>query len=348
MQAFTAERERVHRARAARLVLPFIPPLVVVVLIIAGVLPVPRGLPGIALWLILIALYASMWLFLVRDARRLAAEAAAVDRRFRAMAGAAPFDAVAVLPGVRGEAGGEADDGVVRDGPVLALVGRPIDARDADVARFALTAVADVRTRLDRYMARVRPSAVVCSAACGADLLALDVAEARRVRRRVVLPYERGRFRHFAVTNRPGTWGPLFDRILGALPSEEVVVVGHLGDGHDPRRGAPVSLHTAILDQAGVVATAAAAASPGASGAGEMPPSPLPSPPREIGGTTSSGDASGVGDSAEAIQARRNVVAVIVWEGRASGADVSSSDPVAAFRAEAGRRGIRVDEIPTI
>jgi hypothetical protein len=34
------------------------------------------------------------------------------------------------------------------------------------------------------------------------------------VRRIIVLPFEREKFRKISVTDRPGEWGPLYDRIL--------------------------------------------------------------------------------------------------------------------------------------
>lgn len=325
VRAWAVERERVHRARTLRLVLPIVPPLLVLFVIIGGVLSVPRSLPEIALWLIMVALYGRMWIFLIRDARRLADEAAAVDRRFRDIIGdAALDDDVAVtFPGGDDRIGHSS----AREGSVVALVGRPIDEHDASAQRFPLTAVGDVRARLDRYMARVRPSAVVCSAASGADLLALDVAEARRVRCRVVMPYDRARYRQAVVRNRPGTWGPLFDRILGALPSEDVIILTDGDDGSGGENASAVcdAVHAAVLDQAAILAAAVA--------------------PVARGGRRTAAD-HGMSGAPGAESGASGVVAVLVWEG--GSADLAlADDPVARFRAEAERRGIRVDQIPT-
>jgi hypothetical protein len=68
--------------------------------------------------------------------------------------------------------------------------------------------------------------ALVCSAACGADLIALEVAGNSQIERHVVLPFEQGIFRRTSVTDRPGGWGPLFDRVL-----DEVMKTGHLEIG---------------------------------------------------------------------------------------------------------------------
>lgn len=325
VQAWTVERERVHRARTLRLVLPVVPPVLVLLLIIGGVVAVPRGLPEIALWLIMAALYGRMWIFLIRDARRLADEAAAIDRHFRDMIGDGAFDAdVAItLPGSDARIGSSS----AREGSVVAVVGRPIDEHDASAQRFPLTAVGEVRARLDRYMARVRPSAVVCSAASGADLLALDVAEARRVRSRVVLPYGRARYRQIVVTNRPGTWGPLFDRILGTLPSEDVIVlaVGN-GDAAENAGAAAEAVNATILDHATMLAAAVTPAARGASG-------------------TATDHATSGAPGAEG--GEPGVVALLVWEGGSAELASGAADPVAGFRAQAERRGIRVDQILT-
>ena len=56
--------------------------------------------------------------------------------------------------------------------------------------------------------------AVVCSAACGADLLALAAAEALGIRRYVVLPFEATRFRGTSVADCSGDWLASFDRVV--------------------------------------------------------------------------------------------------------------------------------------
>jgi hypothetical protein len=58
---------------------------------------------------------------------------------------------------------------------------------------------------------------VVSSAAAGADLLTLQEAGALGLRRRVVLAGPSERFKQASVVDRPGEWGPLFDRIVGEV-----------------------------------------------------------------------------------------------------------------------------------
>jgi hypothetical protein len=99
---------------------------------------------------------------------------------------------------------------------IIALAGRRVDAQDAKSARFPYTPenLETVRKRILEILQDRRASALISSAACGADLLALSVAGAIGVRRIIVLPFQREQFRETSVTDRPGEWGSLFDRIL--------------------------------------------------------------------------------------------------------------------------------------
>lgn len=99
---------------------------------------------------------------------------------------------------------------------VVAVAGRRVDAPGGPV-RFPAERVGAVRERLrDRLSALAREGAraLVASAACGADLLALDEADRLGLRLRVVLPFEPARFRTVSVVDRPGDWGPIFDRLV--------------------------------------------------------------------------------------------------------------------------------------
>src|SRR6476646_7796432 len=58
-----------------------------------------------------------------------------------------------------------------------ALAGRRIDAADSEKSRFPLANVSLVRDRLRELFIKRGVDTLVCSAACGADLVALEVAE---------------------------------------------------------------------------------------------------------------------------------------------------------------------------
>ena len=134
---------------------------------------------------------------------------------------------------------------------IVALAGRRIDAADASSARFPLKNVPTVEQRLDELFERHAATVLVSSGACGADLAAQTVAGARGMRRRVVLPFGRGEFRASSVTDRPGEWGPVYDRVLAELDrTGDVVTLA----GHAAGDAAYATANDAILDEAATLA----------------------------------------------------------------------------------------------
>ena len=99
---------------------------------------------------------------------------------------------------------------------VVALAGRRIDLPEAQVPRFPLENVQEVGERICEAFCKIHAVALVCSAACGADLVALEQAKQLGLRRRIVLPFAPERFRDTSVVDRPGDWGPLYDQQVAA------------------------------------------------------------------------------------------------------------------------------------
>ena len=116
-------------------------------------------------------------------------------------------------------------------GAVVALAGRRVDAAGTQPPRFPLENVPVVRKRLAALLAGEGAAALVCSAACGADLVALEEAERLGLRRRIVLPFAPERFRETSVVDRPGEWGPVFDRLVAAARGAGDLVVLDAGEG---------------------------------------------------------------------------------------------------------------------
>lgn len=136
---------------------------------------------------------------------------------------------------------------------VIAFAGRRVDAPDADVPRLPPSSTEAVRERLRLLFAELEADALVCAGACGSDLLALDAAGALGMRRRLVLPFDRARFRTTSVTDRAGTltdWGARYDRVLAALPSDDVVEM----EGAEMGDEAYAAANRTILDEAEVLA----------------------------------------------------------------------------------------------
>jgi hypothetical protein len=142
---------------------------------------------------------------------------------------------------------------------VLALAGRRIDAPETDPPRFPLKNVPMVRERLAALLATEHAEALVCSAACGADLIALEEAERLGLRRRIVLPFPAKRFRETSVTDRPGEWGPLFDRLIASAEAAgDLVVLDVEGDDD----AAYAAANQAIISEAETIARATSDGTP--------------------------------------------------------------------------------------
>lgn len=110
---------------------------------------------------------------------------------------------------------------------IAALAGRRIDATGANPPRFPLDQVDRVREELRALFQDRGVSALVSSAACGADLLALDAARSLGIRFRIVLPFNRRRFKETSVVDRGGDWGDTFDATVdAALAAGDLVVMG--------------------------------------------------------------------------------------------------------------------------
>jgi hypothetical protein len=117
-------------------------------------------------------------------------------------------------------------------GTVVCLAGRRIDPPAADPPRFPASRVEAVAKSIRGVLEERRATALVCSAACGADLLALEAAAALGLQLHVVLPFDRDRFRATSVTDRPGDWGERYDRIMDrAQRAGTVTIIDSAGGG---------------------------------------------------------------------------------------------------------------------
>jgi len=138
---------------------------------------------------------------------------------------------------------------------ILALAGRRIDPPDTSIVRFPLENTAVVRERIATLMTATQATALVCSAACGADLLALEAAHALALDCYIVLPFSEHRFRNTSVVDRPGEWRPIFDRAIERAEGMENLFILDLPEGDD---ASYLAVNRAVLGQARIVARATA------------------------------------------------------------------------------------------
>ena len=108
---------------------------------------------------------------------------------------------------------------------IVVLAGRRIDAEDADPVRFPSDHIEKVKDKLSSFFIANKPDYLVCSGACGADLIALEVAGKLNIKRKMVLPFDANTFRSTSVTDRKGDWGSLFDTICTDLNEGSNVII---------------------------------------------------------------------------------------------------------------------------
>ena len=132
------------------------------------------------------------------------------------------------------------------NGTVAATAGRRIDAPGAEERRFPAGNERVVAQRIHNILVGSGCRAVVSSAACGADILVLEIAQQLGLRRRVVLPFTRDEFRATSVADRGEEWGQRFDAILDHLPAADILQM-NLAKGDDQ---AYATVNAKILDEA--------------------------------------------------------------------------------------------------
>lgn len=121
-----------------------------------------------------------------------------------------------------------------------------------------------MRDAIRALFKETKAQALVCSAACGADLLALEVADDLGLYTKVVLPFSPEPFRSTSVTDRPGDWGPLFDRLVStALQQRALDVIEHSASDHEAYLHVTGTLLQIALDLAKRTREGATAAVPG-------------------------------------------------------------------------------------
>ena len=140
------------------------------------------------------------------------------------------------------------------DTAIVALAGRRIDLPEAPVPRFPLENVQEVGRRVCEALYELHAVALVCSAACGADLVALEQAKHLGLRRRVVLPFAPERFRETSVVDRPGDWGSLYDQQIAATATAGDLLVLDIAIGGD---AAYAAANEAIVREAQALARTA-------------------------------------------------------------------------------------------
>jgi len=106
---------------------------------------------------------------------------------------------------------------------IVPFAGRRVDPLDAEFTRFPLENIGLVKDRFRDFFLSHTPSMLISSGACGTDLLAQEVAGELQIERMMILPFSIKVFRKTSVTDRPGDWGLLYDRIVLELEKKEKI-----------------------------------------------------------------------------------------------------------------------------
>jgi hypothetical protein len=132
---------------------------------------------------------------------------------------------------------------------IVGLAGRRIGAPGDSEAPVPDTNTGMVRERLRALFHEVKATALVGSGACGADLLAMEVAGELGLKRRMVLPCEPLRFRATSVVDQhyAHNWGTLFDHVASELDGRgDLIVLRDAGQSDAAYR----AVNAAILEEA--------------------------------------------------------------------------------------------------
>lgn len=97
---------------------------------------------------------------------------------------------------------------------VVALAGRRIDPAEALNKRFPASAEDTVRSKIREVFSQLQPQFLVCSGACGADLLGIGVAREMTMPVHVLIPFDRKSFFESSVADCGSNWEKMFQDML--------------------------------------------------------------------------------------------------------------------------------------
>lgn len=109
---------------------------------------------------------------------------------------------------------------------IIAFAGRRIDEKGSKNKRFPRSKISAVKQELYRYLKDKPISALISSAACGGDLLALETAQSLDIPTLVILPFEVSAFKVHSVLDCPGSWKDTFDGVIKNLNKEQLIMLG--------------------------------------------------------------------------------------------------------------------------
>ena len=108
---------------------------------------------------------------------------------------------------------------------IIVVAGRRTDAYDAKDKRFPLENTKHVKDEIKKLFKSTLARTIISSGACGADLIAMQVAQESNLEKIMILPFDENNFRKISVTDRPGDWHLIYDPLIEKLKGTEGLVV---------------------------------------------------------------------------------------------------------------------------
>lgn len=111
---------------------------------------------------------------------------------------------------------------------IACLAGRRIDTAGRETPSFPLHRASAVGEAIAAVLTERKIARLVCAAACGSDILALEACETLGIPATIILPFPVAVFREVSVTDRPGDWGSRFDKVIArARAQSDLVELGY-------------------------------------------------------------------------------------------------------------------------
>ncbi|MGZ5189757.1 MAG: hypothetical protein ACXWCZ_01990 [Flavisolibacter sp.] len=108
---------------------------------------------------------------------------------------------------------------------ITVVAGRRTDAKDAKEKRFPLENIATVKDSIRKTFQSSNFKTLISSGACGADLIAMEVANEAGLECFMILPFDEQHFKKVSVTDRPGDWQVIYDPLIEKLKETEGLIV---------------------------------------------------------------------------------------------------------------------------
>jgi len=108
---------------------------------------------------------------------------------------------------------------------IIIVAGRRTDAKDASDKRFPLENTKSVKEEIKKQFKSSDAKTLISSGACGADLVAMEVAGESGIEQVMILPFDEVNFKKISVTDRPGDWQLIYDPLIEKLKKTKGLIV---------------------------------------------------------------------------------------------------------------------------